>query len=197
VSKKPNKRSSQASRAKQQQEAAAKRRGVGAAAGRDRAAPSAARGPDDPRHPAASTQVRHYLEVSAVRIQDWLARTPDLKFRRGASVLLTEATTRDVWEKEMPTGVRWNDEAGELDGVVALVVKDSVADTDTTSCLEAAAHLVALRMRAEMPCCPVQAVTGTGDSYAAAFEGMERAAGRQFPGRCPARPAGGHPGQAV
>ena len=30
-------------------------------------------------------------------------------------------------------------------------------------------------MRATMPYCPVQAVTGTGDSYAAAFEGMEQA----------------------
>ena len=110
-----------------------------------------------------------------MRIQDWLTRTPDLKFRRGASVLLTEATARDVWEKQMPPGMRWNDEAGELDGVVALVVADSVADTEIRHCLEAAARAVALRMRATMPYCPVQAVTGTGDSYAAAFEGMEQA----------------------
>jgi len=131
--------------------------------------------PDGPGQPAPRRQIRHYLDVSAVRIQDWLTRTPDLKFRRGGSVLLTEATARDTWDKEMPPGVRWNDEAGELDGVVALVVEDSVAGPDAGRCLQVAAHTVALRMRAAMPYCPVQAVTGTGDSYAAAYEGMEQA----------------------
>ena len=109
-----------------------------------------------------------------MRIQDWLARTPDLKFRRGASVLLTEATARDEWD-ELPPGVRWNAEAGELNGVVALVVDESVPAADAERCAEATARAVARRMRGLMPYCPVQAVTGTGDSYAAAFETMERA----------------------
>jgi len=127
-----------------------------------------------PGQAAPRNEVRHYLDVSAVRIQDWLTRTPDLKFRRGASVLLTEATARDAWD-ELPPGMRWNDEAGEVDGVVALVVADSVAEADAGGCIEAAARAVALRMRATMPYCPVQAVTGSGDSYAAAYEGMEQA----------------------
>ncbi len=173
MSKKTRKKGGQAPRAQQQQDAAAKRLGVAVTAGRGML-PAAPR-PEGPGQPAPRTQVRHYLDVSAVRIQDWLTRTPDLKFRRGGSVLLTEATARDIWEKEMPPGVRWNDEAGELDGVVALVVADSVADAEARHSLELAARTVALRMRAAMPYCPVQAVTGTGDSYAAAYEGMEQA----------------------
>jgi hypothetical protein len=109
-----------------------------------------------------------------VRIQDWLTRTPDLKFRRGASVLLAEATARDAWG-DLPRGMRWNEEAGELDGVVTLVMDDSVPEADAAQFLEAAARTVAARMRAEMPYCPVQAVAGSGDSYAAAYETMEQA----------------------
>ena len=57
--------------------------------------------------------------------------------------------------------------------MVALVVADSVADTEQDT--SEAAHAVAQRMRATMPHCPVQAVTGTGESYAAAYPGMELA----------------------
>jgi hypothetical protein len=174
VSKKTRKKGSQVSRAQQQQEAAAKRRGAGTAAGHDRSMPQAAPQPAGPGQAASRTQVRHYLDVSAVRIQDWLTRTPDLKFRRGASVLLTEATARDAWD-ELPPGMGWNDEAGEVDGVVALVVDDTVADDDAGRCVQDAARAVALRMRAVMPYCPVQAVSGTGDGYAIAYEGMEQA----------------------
>jgi len=174
VSKKTRKKGSQVSRAQQQQEAAARRHGAGAAAGRDRSVQLAVPQPAGPGQAASGMQVRRYLDVSAVRIQDWLTRTPDLKFRRGASVLLTEATARDAWD-ELPPGVRWNDEAGEVDGVVALVVDDSVADDDASSFVADAARAVALRMRAVMPYCPVQAVSGTGDGYAAAYDGMEQA----------------------
>ena len=173
MSKKTHKKGNQTTRA-QQQEAAARRRSVGAPAGRDRSVPPLAPQPDSPGQPAPIKEIRHYLDVSAVRIQDWLTRTPDLKFRRGASVLLTEATARDVVDGELPPGMRWNDQAGELDGVVALVVKDSVADDDVEDCLKAAAHAVARRMRASMPYCPIQAVSGRGDSYAAAYEEMEQ-----------------------
>jgi hypothetical protein len=173
VSKKTRKKSGQVSRA-QQQEAAARRHGAGTATGRDRSIQQAAPQPAGPGQAAGRGQTRHYLDVSAVRIQDWLTRTPDLKFRRGASVLLTEATARDAWD-ELPPGVGWNDEAGEVDGVVALVLDDSVAGTDVSRCVEDAARAVALRMRAVMPFCPVQAVTGTGDGYASAYEGMEQA----------------------
>jgi hypothetical protein len=170
------KKGTQTTRA-QQQEAAARRRSAGVPAGRDRSAPPPPPPPQpgSPGQPAPVKEIRHYLDVSAVRIQDWLTRTPDLKFRRGASVLLTEATARDVVDGDLPPGIRWNDQAGELDGVIALVVVDSVADDDVENCLKAAAHAVARRMRASMPYCPIQATSGRGDSYAAAYEEMEQA----------------------
>lgn len=111
---------------------------------------------------------RRYVDVAAVRIQAWLGRTPDLKFRRGASVLLTEATDTEWWESRLPAGVHLNDQAGSVDGVVSLVLEDS-ADAG------AAARTVADRMREKMPHCPVQAVTAVGETYALAFQEMTRA----------------------
>jgi hypothetical protein len=174
MSKKASRKGGQTSRA-QQQEAAARRRSVAVPAGRDRSVPPSAPEPGSLAKPAPDREVRYYLDVSAVRIQDWLTRTPDLKFRRGASVLLTEATARDVVEGELPPGVRWNDEAGELDGVVALVAEDPVVDDDVENSLKAAAEAVTRLMRGRMPYGQVQAVSGRGDSYAAAYEEMEQA----------------------
>ncbi len=113
----------------------------------------------------AAAPLRRYLDVSAVRIQDWLGRTPDLKFRRGASVLLSQATAPDAWEGRLPEGATWNDEAGNVDGVVCLVVAD---DADIAE----VAHAVVKSMREKMPHCPIQAVAGTARSYAAAYPAM-------------------------
>jgi hypothetical protein len=177
------KKGAQSPRAQQQQQAAAKRypatpggRSGGPAesrAGRPNAPGSGARSqapasaPATPATPAAAAITR-YLDVSAVRIQDWLGRTPDLKFRRGASVLLSEATEPDAWKGRLPAGAAWNDEAGNVDGVVPLVVDD---DTDITE----VAHAVVRSMRGKMPHCPVQAVTGQGQAYATAYPGMAAA----------------------
>jgi hypothetical protein len=124
------------------------------------------------------------VDIAAVRIQEWLGRTPDLRFRRGASVLLSKATAREEWEHRLPAGTRWNDEAGSVDGVVSLVFDPSVdtsnVDTSTVSTqtetddapakvLADAARIVAQSMRETMPHCPIQAVEGTGASYAAAY----------------------------
>jgi hypothetical protein len=115
-----------------------------------------------------------YLDVSAVRIQEWLARTPDLKFRRGASVLLTEATGCEVWRDSavLPPGVSWNDEAGDVDGVVSLVGDESEGSADL---IAETARLVAGRLREKMPHCLIQAVVGTGTSYVEAYKGMAEA----------------------
>lgn len=178
---------------RQQQQEAARRRAVGSAgssggsARRDSAAPageggkaveviSAQPAPRDTAAGSAGPGVRYYLDVSAVRIQEWLGRTPDLKFRRGASVLLSEATGREAWpDSRLPAGTRWNSEAGDLDGVVSLVVDDAVAEAGIKACLASAAREVATALRRELPQCPVQAVTGAGDSYASAFAQIERA----------------------
>lgn len=119
--------------------------------------------------------MRHYADVAAVRIQDWLARTPGLIFRRGASALLSKATDPQEWNGRLPPKVRWNEEAGHVDGVVSLVADDSVADVDAPDVLLHAARHVAREMRGLMPHCPVQAVAGSGTSYAGAYAGMASA----------------------
>ena len=116
-------------------------------------------------------KVRHYVDVSAIRIQDWLGRTPDLKFRRGGSVLLSQATERRSWDGQLPAGALWNDEAGEVDGVVPLVLDDTAGDLDDQA--RDVARQVAGRVRAAMPHCQVQAIAGRGESYAAAYPAMD------------------------
>jgi len=181
VSRKAGKTRKQTPTRQQQQDAAARRRAPAAGpagrqpavvSGDEGAGGSAAAAASDAATPASA--VRHYLDVSAVRIQEWLARTPGLRSRRGGSVLLSEVTGRDAWPDErLPSGMAWNDEAGDLDGVVALVVQDTVADLP--ACLSAAARDVAAALRRTMPHCAIQAVTGSGDSYASAWHEMQRA----------------------
>lgn len=122
--------------------------------------------------PEASATVRHYVDVSAIRIQDWLGRTPDLKFRRGGSVLLSEATERRAWDTSLPDGATWNDEAGEVDGVVSLVLVGGTADDGPEVSAGEVARRVVERMRVKLPHCPVQAIDGQGESYAAAYPAM-------------------------
>jgi hypothetical protein len=163
------------SRTQQQQQAAARRQSRTAVTGRTQDAPQAAAEPATQQAPApAPAGDRHYLDVSAIRIQEWLARTPALKLRRGASVLLSQATAQETWVKDMPPGMRWNGEAGNVDGVVSLVLEDP-GDSAIEDCLRHAAKAVAKKMRAAMPQCPVQAVTGTSDSYVAAYAEMAQA----------------------
>jgi hypothetical protein len=135
-------------------------------------------GPFQPAPP----EVVHYVDVAAVRIQDWLGRTPDLKFRRGGSVLLSESTTREAWDGNLPAGARWNDEAGEVDGVISLIIdppQDGQPPHDgqdgTAEASREVARNVVRRMRAAMPHCQIQAVAGQGDSYAVAYPAMARA----------------------
>jgi hypothetical protein len=174
MSKKPRKKSGQATRVQQQQQAAARRHIAPAAADRGLAEAPQQRASEPVTRRPRSAQ-RHYLDVSAIRIQEWLARTPDLKYRRGASVLLTEATARGAWEASPPAGTTWNDEAGDVGGVVSLVITDDIAEPDVRVCAAAAASYVARSMRERMPHCFVQAVTGTGDSYVSAYPQMEQA----------------------
>lgn len=175
----------------QQQQDAASRRGVPPASAReqsavpgqaDRPARNVALPGESPRQDAGRSaeaagpaRVSHYADVAAVRIQDWLARTPGLIFRRGASALLSKATDPEQWDGRPPPKVRWNDEAGHVDGVVPLVADESVADADVPMVLQDAVRQVAREMRALMPHCPVQAVAGTGASYAEAYVGMASA----------------------
>lgn len=72
-----------------------------------------------------------YLDAAVVRIQPYIARTPDLSLRRGASWMITKATGSDAvdaWIGENGLSrVDRNPEAGHADGVVALTVPDGTA----------------------------------------------------------------------
>src|SRR6185437_9975847 len=100
---------------------------------------------------AQPQQTRHYVDISAVRIQQWLSRTPDLRFRRGASVLLSRATSEESWESRLPAGTKWNDEAGSVDGVVSLKYDPTSTDAAPAKVLADAARTVAEDMRKTMP----------------------------------------------
>jgi hypothetical protein len=176
----------QAARQRQQQDAAARRRGISQAPGA-RQAPQGSTGTG--REPATvtsrpqvvRTEERWYLDVSALRIQEWLARTPRLKFRRGGSILLSQVTEEEAWDGRLPAGTAWNAEAGNVAGVVSLLLTGRAETPDgpaseesaTTAAREAAAEAVR-RMREQMPFLHVQAVLGRGQSYAQAYEEMKR-----------------------
>jgi hypothetical protein len=176
----------QAARQRQQQEAAARRRGSSPAPGsRQTPQPGAGTGHEPetvtPGPQAAPAAERWYLDVSAIRIQEWLARTPGLKFRRGGSILLSEVTDERAWDGYLPPGTEWNPEAGNVDGVVPLLltvgagIPDGSAGEESlaTAALTAAADVVR-RIREQMPFLHLQAVLGYGQSYAQAYEEMRR-----------------------
>ncbi|MBO3752842.1 hypothetical protein J5X84_42910 [Streptosporangiaceae bacterium NEAU-GS5] len=78
-----------------------------------------------------------YLDVGVVRIQGYIARTPDLRLRRGASWMLSHQTSSAAvreWIKRHP-GVRLNEDAGEADGVVCLIVPEGHEEHIATALL--------------------------------------------------------------
>ena len=95
----------------------------------------------------------YYADIAAVRIQSWLARTPKLKGRRGASILLREATDAKAVEHAgiLPAGVHINTAAGNVDGVVNL-------QADTPDAAAAGADAVLARLRERLPALELQAV---------------------------------------
>jgi len=73
-----------------------------------------------------------YLAVSAVRIQSWLIRTPKLRLMRGASAALsaetsTSSVARFLASQGWSGSVTAVDDAGDVDGVVALTVAPEVS----------------------------------------------------------------------
>lgn len=106
-----------------------------------------------------------YLDVAATRIQSWLGRSSDLRGRRGASAMLTSATSRESWESQgLSAGASWNDEAGDIDGVVSLIVN---ADD-----VQAIARICLARLRRQLPAVILEAVWHQADSYVEAYEPM-------------------------
>ncbi|MCP2331668.1 Cas10/Cmr2 second palm domain-containing protein [Actinoalloteichus caeruleus] len=105
--------------------------------------------------------MRTYLDIAAVRIQRYLARTPTLRGRRTASAALVDM--RSVAAEALAgTGAWLNAEAGEIDGVVSLEL-DSPDDVDRVS----AVVLRALRRR--LPGAEFQVVWATDLDYVTAY----------------------------
>lgn len=175
-----------ASRLQQQAQAQAKR--TSAASARGSSSPPASPAPPTPkpsisRHEPSSRAATEenappaqaiYLDVAAVRIQEWLARTPALKFRRGASVLLSETTAADFWASRLPDGVTWNPEAGEVSGVVSLRVA-AAPEADIATVAKPAAVEVVRELRKRLPQCALQAVAARSGSYSDAYRDLSRA----------------------
>ena len=114
----------------------------------------------------------YYADIAAVRIQSWLARTPKLRGRRGASSLLRDATDADVIAALLPAGVDINTSAGNIDGVVNLQSQDR-------SALIPACASVLSRLRQQIPAVELQAtVSSDASDYFTAYREMHVALAR-------------------
>ncbi len=105
-----------------------------------------------------------YVDVGQVRVQAYLSRTRRLAGRRGASELLAEATSRQAIHSLLDRSglpARINDEAGDIDGVVSLIVdQEDQADLVVTAVMQSIASRV--------PAAELEAVVGRGECYLAA-----------------------------
>ncbi len=112
-----------------------------------------------------------YLDAAVARIQPYLARTPELRLRRGASWMITRATSEnavDAWIGDAGLDhVARNPEAGHADGVIALTVPESSAADD-------AARLL-LHLRGLLPGAELQASWGTAPAYVEFRQDQSRA----------------------
>ena len=109
-----------------------------------------------------------YLDAAVVRIQPYLARTPELSLRRGASWMITQATNDDAvnaWIRaEGLRDVALNPEAGHADGVVTLTVPHGSAPNHATQLL--------LHLRADLPGADLEASWGQAVTYLE-FKGVQ------------------------
>lgn len=115
--------------------------------------------------------MNHYVIVSAVRIQSWLVRTPELRLLRGASRAMSDISadstvTQWLTGSDIPADVRSGQprvcpEAGDVDGVIVVTVQDDVA------CRPVRDFLIA-KVRQQLPGAEWIAWIGSADTYLAA-----------------------------
>lgn len=115
-----------------------------------------------------------YLCAYATRIQTWLARTPQLKLLRGASQALrvhTDPSHVKAWldQGENTDGIKLDDEAGNVDGVVVL-------SAPSLEAAELAALPLLRHLHESVPGVPWSAWVHESDSYLRSFEAAERRA---------------------
>lgn len=138
----------------------------------------------------AAATMNCYVDIAAVRIQTWLLRTPALRPRRGASTALAHHTSRDVTEAVLaaegaragglPAGLTWNEEAGEVSGVVSLKFPVGPQSTQRSAAC-AVATLVADEIRRALPALPLQARYGVASDYPRAYDDAKRRFEREGP----------------
>lgn len=107
-----------------------------------------------------------YATVSAVHIQGWLTRTPQLQLLRGASMALKHETSRERVTQKFPA-LRWCDQAGDVDGVICVELDD--ADEASRWVARLVGHL-----QHELPAIDVEAWWAQADDYVGAFDRMLR-----------------------
>lgn len=120
----------------------------------------------------------HYLEIRAARIQTWLGHTSKLANRRGASNLLVAATARVTVSRTLPPGADWNPEAGDVDGVVSLVLTPQPGETVDQAATRVSRAVVG-DLQAVMPTLGFEATTASADSFGEAYArlGLKAASG--------------------
>ncbi|WP_280260083.1 hypothetical protein [Nocardia abscessus] len=104
----------------------------------------------------------HYLDISVVQIQRWLAQAPTLKGRRGASSMIRLATEPERIRALLcghGDSVGINTEQGFIDGVVSMVVADD-SGAGVAVEREILAHL-----RAALPTATLRVIRSRGASY--------------------------------
>jgi len=114
-----------------------------------------------------------YLDVAAMRIQTWLGRSATLRGRRGASRMLADRTRQDAIKKWLASrpdldGVVWNDEGGDVDGVVTLRVADTLERR-----VPEIARAVLEHLRLGLPRVELNGVWAHGPSYVDAYQAMD------------------------
>lgn len=122
-----------------------------------------------------------YVDVAAGQIQTYLARSPTLRHRRGASAALARFTSPAglstlATELSAVTGepVTVNPEAGAVDGVVSLLTPD-------LALAEQVADHVLRRMRSDLPALSLTASWAQASFYSAAYPQLREPARRSLP----------------
>ena len=118
-----------------------------------------------------------FVDLAAVRIQTWLARSARIRYRRGASFRLADLTTANHLTTLLPPGglVVPNPEAGNVSGVASLCFPAAgLTDDQAREIALNAALAVAQHLRSVFPALPLQALWGRGDFYVQAYAGDMR-----------------------
>jgi hypothetical protein len=120
-----------------------------------------------------------YLDIAAVRIQQYLSRSASLRMRRAASSILAEQTSAAVVGPLLALAslgdgtdaveVKINDEAGVADGVISLVFPAAADDAARDVMITGIEDAVLAHLRDQLPAAEFQAVWGTGTSYVSAY----------------------------